>query len=55
MKSKELNIIKYFCTKLNKVYSYKSSFGQMQLDKDIKKIVTLPNSNVIVFPKKYHY
>ena len=53
MKIKDFKAIKYFKLKTNKIYSYKSTFGEMQMDQDIKKIAALPKSNVVIFPKKY--
>ena len=53
MKIKNFKAIKYFKLKTDKVYSYKSTFGEIQKDQDIKKIVSLPKSNVVIFPKKY--
>ena len=46
---------KYFIykqNKLGKIYSYKTTFADMEKDKKIK-IISLPKSNVVVFPKKY--
>ena len=53
MKIKDFKAIKYFALKTGKIYSYKSTFGEMQKDQDIKKIAALPKSNVVIFPKKY--
>lgn len=53
MKIKDFKAIKYFALKTGKIYSYKSSFGEMQKDQDIKKVAALPKSNVVIFPKKY--
>ncbi len=53
MKIKDFKAIKYFALKTGKIYSYKSSFGDMQKDQDIKKVAALPKSNVVIFPKKY--
>ncbi len=53
MKIKDFKAIRYFALKTGKIYSYKSSFGEMQKDQDIKKVAALPKSNVVIFPKKY--
>ena len=53
MKIKDFKAIKYFALKTGKIYSYKSTFGDMQTDQHIKKIVSLPKSNVVIFPEKY--
>ena len=52
MKNKHWNTLQYIKNKLGKTYSYKTTFADMEKDKKIK-IISLPNSNVIVFPKKY--
>ena len=53
MKIKDFKAIRHFALKTGKIYSYKSSFGEMQKDQDIKKVAALPKSNVVIFPKKY--
>ena len=52
MKNKHWNTLQYFKNKLGKTYSYQTTFGDIQKDKQLK-VIPLPKSNVIVFPKKY--
>jgi hypothetical protein len=51
MKIKDFSAVKYYSKKLGKqFYSYTTS-GEMEQWKKVKKI--LPNSNVVIFPKKF--
>ena len=53
MKIKDFKAVKYFAAKTGKIYSYKSTFGEMQSNQNIFRIAALPKSNVVIFPKKY--
>tara|TARA_B110000858_G_scaffold12201_1_gene12429 strand:+ start:2107 stop:2274 length:168 start_codon:yes stop_codon:yes gene_type:complete len=53
MKIKDFKAVKYFAAKTGKIYSYKSTFGEMQNNQNVFRIAALPKSNVIIFPKKY--
>ena len=51
MKIKDFSAVKYYSKKLGKQFNSNTTFGEMVQWKKVKKI--LPNSNVVIFPKKY--
>ena len=51
MKIKDFSAVKYYSKKLGKQFNAYTTFGEMAQWKKVKKI--LPNSNVVVFPKKF--
>ena len=51
MKIKDFSAVKYYSKKLGKQFNSYTTFGEMMQWKKVKKLP--PNSNVIIFPKKF--
>ena len=51
MKIKDFSAVKYYSKKLGKQFNSNTTFGEIANWKKIKKL--LPNSNIVIFPKKY--
>ena len=51
MKIKNFKAVDYFSKKLGKQFHSHTTFGEMAQWKKVKKL--LPNSNIVIFPKKY--
>ncbi len=51
MKIKDFSAVKYYSKKLEKEFHSHTTFGEIATWKKVKKL--LPNSNIIVCPKKF--
>ena len=51
MKIKDFSAVKYYSKKLGKEFHSHTTFGEIATWKKVKKL--LPNSNIVVFPRKY--
>jgi hypothetical protein len=51
MKIRDFSAVKYYSKKLGKQFHSHTTFGEIANWKKVKKL--LPNSNIVVFPKKY--
>ena len=51
MKIKNFSAVKYFSKKLGKEFQSHTTFSEIANWKKVKKL--LPNSNIVIFPKKF--
>ena len=51
MKIKDFSAVKYYSKKLGKQFHSHTTFGEMATWKKVKRL--LPNSNIVIFPKKF--
>jgi len=51
MKIRDFSAVKYYSKKLGKEFHSHTTFGEIVNWKKVKRL--LPNSNIVVFPKKY--
>jgi hypothetical protein len=51
VKIKDFSAVKFYSKKLGKEFHPRTTVGEMANWKKVKKL--LPNSNIIIFPKKY--
>ena len=51
MKIKNFSAVKHFSKKLGKEFQSHSTFNEIANWKKVKKL--LPNSNIVIFPKKF--
>ena len=51
MKIKDFSAVKYCSKKLGKEFNAYTTFGEIHQWKKVKRL--LPNSNIVIFPKKF--
>jgi len=51
MKIKDFSAVKYYSKKLGKQFQSNTTFGEMANWKKVRKL--LPNSNIVIFPRKF--
>ena len=51
MKIKDFSAVKFYSKKLGKQFHSHTTFGEMATWKKVKRL--LPNSNIVIFPKKF--